>query len=157
MHPCPQNEKPRRRRGCEPGNTGQRRESGASIQWLEATASGLAECHSFSAASAVGIRTVARNPAFPRLGNPATVASPGGKITTARGRIQVFARESVAVARRKGGTRVTMIAVEWFGGSRAKGFMAHLLRWLTAVALLLAALPATAQEDDAVLLVAHPQ
>ena len=34
--------------------------------------------------------------------------------------------------------------------------MAQLLRWLTLVALFLAALPATAQEDDAVLLVAHP-
>jgi hypothetical protein len=43
---------------------------------------------SFTAAHADGIRTVARNPAFPRLGNPATVASPRRKITTARGRIQ---------------------------------------------------------------------
>ena len=35
--------------------------------------------------------------------------------------------------------------------------MAYMLRWLTVVALLFAALPATAQDDDAVLLVAHPQ
>src|SRR5262249_40358472 len=37
-----------------------------------------------------------------------------------------------------------------------KGFMTHVLRLLAIVALLVAAVPATAQEDDAVVLVAHP-
>ena len=49
-----------------------------------------------------------------------------------------------------------MIAVEWFGFRAKKHTMALVFRLLMA-ALLAATLPAQAQEEDAVLLVAHPQ